>query len=222
MTEPPRPSASIRGTAASVQRYTAVRLRSIVFCHSAGSSSRSGVRTGEPPALLTHVSSEPNSFMATSANASTSSRLVTSVVTAMARPPAARISAATRSISSVRRAAHTTAAPASASTAAMPSPMPRPAPVTTAVLPCMSYRSCAIPMMCSLVVQVVVQLSCSCRAVGRVYQLGLTSTLVCSLVPLARSASAAPTPSRLAVEVCSGSTCTRPSAIIPIAISNSS
>ena len=32
---------------------------------------------------------------------------------------------------STRRAAHTTAAPASANVVAMPSPMPRPAPVTT-------------------------------------------------------------------------------------------
>ncbi len=51
---------------------------------------------------------------------------------------------------------------------------------------------------------------------------GLTSTLISWLRPVARSAIAASKPSRPIVAVCIASTDTRPSAIIPIDISNSS
>ena len=50
----------------------------------------------------------------------------------MAEPPDSLISAATRSISLVLRAATTTDAPASENDLAIPSPIPRPAPVMTA------------------------------------------------------------------------------------------
>lgn len=115
-----------------------VRLRAMVRSHSSRGRSLSGMRMAEPPAFLTQSVKGPKVSTAAWARASTASSSVASVVTASAAPPAARMRSATASISSVRRAATTTDAPASVKATAMPSPMPRPAPVTTATWPVIS------------------------------------------------------------------------------------
>ena len=67
-----------------------------------------------PPALFTTMSRRPNSRIAASTSASSCSSRITSVGSASARPPAARMCAATASICSRVRAPITTLAPASA------------------------------------------------------------------------------------------------------------
>src|ERR687898_851994 len=87
------------------------------------------------PALLTSTSSAPNFPTALQTMASTELLSETSVSTARAAPPEARISRRKPSSRSTALDASTTEAPRAASSLAVASPMPLEAPVTTATLP---------------------------------------------------------------------------------------
>ena len=91
--------------------------------------SRNGRHSSPPPALFTRMSRPPSAATVRSTRSGNTPMSFTSAVQAKARPPAASISAATRSISAVVRAVTATAAPASAKPRAIASPMPRPPPV---------------------------------------------------------------------------------------------
>ena len=88
-----------------------------------------------PPALLTTMSSRPNSSTACATRSATTSLSLTSDGITRARRPRPRTSSATASSCSFVRAASTMSAPASANVRAIAAPMPRPAPVTIAVFP---------------------------------------------------------------------------------------
>src|SRR5262249_39957988 len=88
-----------------------------------------------PCALLTSTSSAPKRATLSATIPSTSARRPTSTVSAIASPPAARISSAVRSARCAFSSATQTRAPSRANTSAMPRPMPWPAPVTIATLP---------------------------------------------------------------------------------------
>ncbi|MNT45360.1 hypothetical protein D3C72_1819420 [compost metagenome] len=111
-------------------------LTSMVRSHSSTLSLSSG-DSGITPALLTNTSMRPKASTVAAASFSRSARFATSVATAMASPPASRISATTWSSRSVRRAASTTLAPRAARWRAVDSPRPLLAPVTMATLPLM-------------------------------------------------------------------------------------
>src|SRR6266850_5921740 len=87
------------------------------------------------PALLTRMLTTPARRPAACTRLWTLAASVTSHCTAHALPPPVRISAATFSIGSARRAATTTAAPSAASARATAAPIPWPPPVTTATEP---------------------------------------------------------------------------------------
>src|SRR5438034_546962 len=87
------------------------------------------------PALLTRMSTLPAFRVTALTRSATLAASVTSHGTAHALPPRPRISVATCSMRSVRRAATTTAAPSAASAFATAAPMPWPPPVTTATAP---------------------------------------------------------------------------------------
>src|SRR5271169_6770386 len=93
------------------------------------------------PALLTSTSTRPNSVIAASTMACASSGRDTSAVTVSARRPRSSIRARVCSRRSVRRAASTRSAPASASAVAKATPRPDEAPVTTATLSSRRKRS---------------------------------------------------------------------------------
>src|SRR5262245_43623646 len=109
-----------------------------------GSSSQIGA-LAVMPALLTRMSTPPKRSAASAIMSSTAPKSVTETGLAIARPPAAAISAATAAAGpascpapsvDVPRSFTITAAPSAASCSAVARPMPRPAPVTTAVRPC--------------------------------------------------------------------------------------
>src|SRR5574338_4567 len=85
----------------------------------------------EIPALLTHVSTPPNSRTAVSPICSTASGSATSATTGVARPPIVRTSSAASCNPSSLRAARTRLAPLRAAMRAVASPMPLVAPVIT-------------------------------------------------------------------------------------------
>src|SRR3954464_9304568 len=85
----------------------------------------------DTPALLTHVSKPPNASVARSAIMPTSSRLATSAMTVIARPPEPSISTRALASPSGSRAASTTRAPSCAAIFAVASPIPLEAPVMT-------------------------------------------------------------------------------------------
>src|SRR5438309_4383805 len=96
------------------------------------------------PALLIKTSTRPNRSTAASTSACAPGGVATSLVSAMAAPPAATISEATADAGSASvpspsieppRSLTTTLAPRSPSSSAYARPMPRPAPVTTATRP---------------------------------------------------------------------------------------
>src|SRR5262245_53244120 len=102
------------------------------------------IRSRRIPALLTRISTRPNSLIAVLMMFSAAAKSATLSALATARPPLAAMAATTSSAGVVDwpvpstappRSFTTTAAPSSASSSAMPRPMPRPAPVTTATLP---------------------------------------------------------------------------------------
>ena len=105
--------------------------------HSATGRSRNGVGTnpGGMPALFTSTSTGPSALSTSPTMRVTASRSVTSAGTAIARPPAPAMPAATASARSGTRSFTATAAPCADSAAAIPAPMPCPAPVTSAVRP---------------------------------------------------------------------------------------
>ena len=84
------------------------------------------------PALLTRMSTRPNSLIPASTSARQSSGLATSVPTVTTRRPSASTALRVSSSFSVRRAPRTTSAPASASAVAKTAPSPEEAPVITA------------------------------------------------------------------------------------------
>ena len=104
-----------------------------VSSHSAGvvAANGAGVST---PAMQSSASGWPASVTAANSRPTAASSL-TSVGTAVARPPAALIRPATASSASASRAASTTCAPAAATATAVAAPIPRLAPVTTASRP---------------------------------------------------------------------------------------
>jgi hypothetical protein len=87
------------------------------------------------PALLTRMSTRPNSATVASTSAWQSSGLATSVRTAMARRPARSTACCVSASRSTRRAPSATSAPASASARAKTAPSPEDAPVTIATRP---------------------------------------------------------------------------------------
>jgi len=93
------------------------------------------------PALLTRMSTRPNSLMAWAMSASHCSGSVTSVCKDANFRPAAVTSAPVSASRSTRRAPKTTSAPASAKAFANATPRPEDAPVTTATLPSKRKRS---------------------------------------------------------------------------------
>ncbi len=93
------------------------------------------------PALLTSTSTWPYSAIAASTTAWQSSTFATSAVTVSARRPRSSIWALVSCRRSVRRAASTRSAPASASAVAKATPSPDEAPVTIATLPSRRKRS---------------------------------------------------------------------------------
>ncbi len=99
----PDPCASILGSTAAMPCRTPRMLTSIIRFHSSTFSAASG-DSGITPALLTSTSTRPNSVSANRANASMSSRLVTSRARNRAEPPACSICPARVSRRSTRRA----------------------------------------------------------------------------------------------------------------------
>src|SRR5262245_2368258 len=108
-----------------------------------GSSSQIGA-LAVMPALLTRMSTPPKRSAASAIMSSTAPKSVTETGLAIARPPAAAISAATAAAGpascpapsvDVPRSFTITAAPSAASCSAVARPMPRPAPVPTAARP---------------------------------------------------------------------------------------
>src|SRR5215212_3701878 len=87
------------------------------------------------PALLTRMSTRPNSSLACRIRPCACSSSVTSHSTESARPPSPFIRSTRSSSRSSRRAATTTGAPSAAKASAVASPMPLDAPVMTATLP---------------------------------------------------------------------------------------
>src|SRR5262245_18621602 len=126
----PRLRSSIPLRKARVHRNVPVALTASTRFQSSSDVLASGALCATP-ALLTRTSTLPCCAAAV-ARSMTLPGSVTSQCTAQAVPPAPRISVATRSIRSVRRAATTTAAPARANSAATTAPIPEPPPVTTA------------------------------------------------------------------------------------------
>jgi len=125
LTSSPSPLATSAGSSAWVTRSVPSTLSSNICCHWAGSVSATVSRPNAPPALLTSTAtSVPTSW----ASRATEAGSVTSQSTAV--PP---ISAASGSMRSRLRAAHTTANPSAPSRLAVAAPMPLLAPVTTAV-----------------------------------------------------------------------------------------
>src|SRR5918998_5866300 len=131
----PPPPACISGISCFMHRNTPVRSTSTIRCHSSVESSASGVCDCSTPALLNATSSRPNVPTVWSSAARTSSSLVTSQVSASARPPSCSISRAVSRTSSSGVPATATAAPSAAKASAVARPMPLPAPVTKATLP---------------------------------------------------------------------------------------
>src|SRR3954468_21005725 len=102
------------------------------------------IRSRRIPALLTRMSSRPNSSIACCTSRSAPAKSATFSPLVDASPPAARISSTTCSAgpgsepspaTPAPRSLTTTVAPAFASASACERPMPRPAPVTMATLP---------------------------------------------------------------------------------------
>src|SRR6476660_2199078 len=93
------------------------------------------------PALLTRMSTRPNSSIASATRFVHESGSATSVATVRARRPTAFTSFAVSSSRSARRAPRATSAPASARPWANATPSPLEAPVTTATLPSSRKRS---------------------------------------------------------------------------------
>src|SRR6266567_4412944 len=87
------------------------------------------------PALLTTMSTVPNSAAAAAIMASASARFTVFSVDTRARPPAPRTASAVSFAGSGSTSFTTTAAPSSANRTAVARPMPRPEPVITATLP---------------------------------------------------------------------------------------
>ena len=92
------------------------------------------------PALLTRMSTSPNDSLASETARAIDSASVTSRAIGTHSPPPARISPATSSRRSTRRAVAATLAPAAASTIAKRRPSPELAPVTRATRPVRSVE----------------------------------------------------------------------------------
>src|ERR1700736_6754718 len=131
----PRPPRTI--AASSRRRHRNVLRRLPASAASKSASERSARAFGwcPPPALLKATSNRPYSSSVRSKSRSTDAASVTSVLTAIALPPAATMSRATPARSLSVRAASTTRAPAAANRRAVSAPMPRLAPVTSATRP---------------------------------------------------------------------------------------
>ena len=105
------------------------------------SMSRNFERRIAEPAELNRKWTRPNSLRASSIMSSTAARLVTSMVSASAWPPAFALAFCASIISAVfstpasSMSAQTTLAPSRANTSAAARPMPDAAPVMTMVLP---------------------------------------------------------------------------------------
>src|SRR5437763_4716964 len=134
LTIEPRPRPSIPLRKARVQRNVPVAFTASTRFQSSSVVLASGALCATP-ALLTRMSTAPACRVAVLARSFTLAVSVTSQWTAHALPQAPRISVATRSMRSVRRAATITAAPSRARARATAAPMPDPPPVTTAKVP---------------------------------------------------------------------------------------
>src|SRR5512133_3334266 len=134
LTMTPRPAASIGRAAACAHRNGAVRSRSMMRCHSAGSSV-SDAATWPAPALLTSTSRRPSCASVRSTSACGASGSVSSAPTPNARSPS---SAAVASARSCEREVTTTLIPRASSSAATARPMPEDDPVTIATRPVMA------------------------------------------------------------------------------------
>src|SRR3990170_2558472 len=134
----PRRWRSMTGSTARQHTSTARRFSASIASQSAGLAPATGPNDAVP-AAVTSTSRRPSSATASPASASTAASCVPSVGIASARPPRARMCAATPARCWRERAASTTAAPSAANASATARPIPRPAPVTSA--PCPSHDS---------------------------------------------------------------------------------
>src|SRR5437870_9785915 len=157
LTIAPRPRSSMIRSAARVHAKVPKRWTSSMRRHSASSMrlvtpserrappmiawkacsvcARSRGESSPMPALLERMSTVPHSRTTRAKSASTWALSATSVGTAMAAPPSAKTSAATRSAPSRLRSATATCAPSAAKRRAIARPIPDPPPVTTAMRP---------------------------------------------------------------------------------------
>ena len=117
MIEPPVRLAAMRRAASCPTRNTPSRLTDITERHSSSLVLVKKAPEGTP-ALLTRIVIGPSAASAPATAFATDARSVTSMASAAASPPSARISEASCSSTSSRRAASATLAPASASTRA--------------------------------------------------------------------------------------------------------
>src|SRR5215510_4459527 len=128
----PCPTLSISGTANRMHKYELVKHESIVYRQSSMRYSWTALVAPASPALLTSVSSLPNSLTACATVRRTSSSILASQTTAIALPPAAVIAPAVSFNWSPVRDAQTTAAPSRAKRSLSALPIPLDAPVMSA------------------------------------------------------------------------------------------
>src|SRR5579859_3711350 len=130
---PPRPARYMCGRQALVVRKAPSRWIASIFFHSAKGNASIGW-TIWMPALLTRMSTPPNSATTAAIPSLTAFSLLTSIATPIAAPLALRISPAVASAASSLRSAIATLAPSRAKRMAISLPMPLAAPVMMATL----------------------------------------------------------------------------------------
>ena len=126
--------AAMPGSTACSMCSAPVRLMSMSLAHSAGTVLTKGLNTSQP-ALLTSTAMGPSCASTAATAASTWARSVMLQAKAVARPPVARMSAATFSAASKFMSNTATWAPSLAKRRQVAPPMPPPPPVTMTVLP---------------------------------------------------------------------------------------
>src|SRR5437660_2763046 len=133
LTTLPLPCSTITGMTCRQHRNGPFMSRLMVWSHTEGSTSVTGLSSrSEPPAQFSSTSTRPKASLACCTIRLTLSSSVTSVRTKRAPAPASR---AVASPSAASSSATTTLAPSATNSLADARPMPEPAPVITATLP---------------------------------------------------------------------------------------
>src|SRR5258708_11380116 len=133
LTTLPLPCSTITGMTCRQHKNGPFRSRLMVWSHTEGSTSVTGLSSrSEPPAQFSRTSTWPNASVACCTIFLTLASSVTSVRTKRASAPASR-ALASPSVASI--SATTTLAPSATNSLAAARPMPEPAPVITATLP---------------------------------------------------------------------------------------